>query len=36
MIKNEEGFLAGFVYVDTAGVDMRKTVRHAAPSSSKG
>ncbi|MGI8742719.1 MAG: efflux RND transporter permease subunit [Bryobacteraceae bacterium] len=29
MIKNEEGFLAGFVYVDTAGVDLGTYVRQA-------
>jgi Cu(I)/Ag(I) efflux system membrane protein CusA/SilA len=29
MIKNEEGFLAGFVYVDTAGVDLGTYVTNA-------
>jgi hypothetical protein len=29
MIKNEEGFLAGFVYVDTAGVDLGTYVANA-------
>jgi Cu(I)/Ag(I) efflux system membrane protein CusA/SilA len=29
MIKNEEGFLAGFVYVDTAGVDLGSYVANA-------
>ena len=32
MIKNEEGFLAGFVYVDTAGVDLGSYVGQRAAS----